>query len=165
MAVSIKMDGVDFLIQEMNKYGPEVSRKAADQGTRAAARMLARHLRNEAPRGETGTLKKSIGFKYYPKTGWAKVGLRRTRGKKGSGVPYYYKTLEFGRRPHTRKGSAVAGTPPLRPFFEKTATRLFPQISRFMLEKTQEAVYDEARKVWQRNLTRQSRTVTGRRGR
>lgn len=157
MTMRFKLDGVDFLQSEMQKFGPKISRAAGDQGTRAAARMMARQLRNAAPRGDTGTLRKSIGFKYSKKTGWAKVGLQKTRGIKGSGIPFYYKTLEFGRKPYIRRGHRYEGTSAMKPFFGKTVARLAPSASQKMIDETLSALYNESRKVYQRNLLSNSR--------
>lgn len=155
MAVSIKLQGVDFLQKQMKAYGPDVSQRAGDTGVREGAKLMARSLRNSAPR-RTGKLKKQIGFKYYKKTGWAKVGLRKGRGE--SNLLAYYKVLEFGRRPYSKRsnGASYAGSPP-HPFFAKTYARLAPAVSQHVIDKATEAVFYEAQKVYQRGKTDASR--------
>lgn len=161
MTMRFKLDGVDFLQAEMQKFGPKISRAAGDQGTRAAARMMARALRNAAPRGPTGLLRRSIGFKYYKKTGWAKVGLRRPKSEPK--LAFYYKTLEFGRKEHMKRGKRgggyyrYEGTSAMKPFFGRTVARLAPAASQKMIDETLGALYNESRKVYQRNLLSNSR--------
>lgn len=156
MAVSIKLQGVDFLQKQMKAYGPDVSKRAGDTGVREGAKLMARSLRNAAPR-RSGRLRKQIGFKYYKKTGWAKVGLRR--GKAETNLLAYYKTLEFGRRPYAKRsnGASYEGSPPLHPFFAKTYARLAPSVSQHVIDKATEAVFYEAQKVYQRSRVDQSR--------
>lgn len=156
MAVSIKLQGVEFLQKQMKAYGPDVSKRAGDTGVREGAKMMARSLRNAAPR-RTGRLRKQIGFKYYKKTGWAKVGFRKGRAE--SQLLGYYKTLEFGRRPYSKRsnGASYAGSPPLNPFFAKQYARLAPSVSQHVIDKATEAVFYEAQKVYQRGRTNASR--------
>ena len=162
MTMTFKLDGVDFLQEQMKRFGPEVTRRAGDQGTRKAARFLARSLRNATPRGPTGLFRRSIGFKYYRRTGWAKVGLRKPKTE--SKLAFYYKTLEYGRSPYRkrgRKGGAYFnydGSSAMKPFFGRTVSRLAPAVSQKMIDETTEALFTEAVKVYQRNLLRNSRS-------
>ena len=150
MAVSIKLEGTDFLLKQMKAYGPDVSKRAADTGVREGAKLLARQLRNATPR-RTGRLRKQIGFKYYKKSGFAKVGLRKGKGE--SQLLAYYKTLEFGRRPHKRG----AGTAPMNPWVGKVAARMAAPVTQHIVDKATEAVFYEAQKVYQKSRTDLSR--------
>ena len=134
---SMKLEGVEGLLKDLKALGPRAATRAGDTGTRKAAMLLRRRLRNSAPR-QSGNLRKAIKYKYYKKSGKAYVGLRER---------YYYKTLEFGRK----------GGPPLRPFFEKAWKKSRREVTRVMIEETRKAVYFEAGKVYANSLRRRRR--------
>lgn len=140
----IYLDGADILRKQMIDFGPDVSKKAADRGTRKMGTFLARKFRNNAPK-QTGHLRSALTSYYSRKTGVAYVGLKKS-GKKfaGSGakIPFYYKTLEFGRQ----------GGRPLHPWFEMTWNRYRRLVSKRIIKETQTALYDEAAKVYQKTL-------------
>lgn len=160
--MGIELIGADALIKELKKFGPEVTKEAGKTGLKKTAGLMRKDFRREAPRGKTGMLRSSIGAKYSRSGRVAWIGYRPSkkdakRGKKrGSGAHYYYKVLEFGRKPYKkRNGYSYAGTPPMNPFFFKTFGRNATKYANLLVEETEKAVYASAIKV----KARQSRAL------
>lgn len=145
---SMKLNGVDFLQQQMKAFGPSVSKAAAKSGLRRSALELRKEMWKAAPkRSSQSPLKRSIGMKFYGrwKNPSAFVGLRKIRGE--SQGFWYYRTLEFD---HAR-GKAY------NPFFEKTWQRYKRRTAQRIIKSVTKALYTEAEKVYQKSLRDQSR--------
>jgi len=154
----MKLIGADELLKNMRIIGPKVSKKASDQGVRAALRLLKRNFKAAAPK-RTGELRRSIGMRYYPRSGIGLVGLRKTGadikafGAGRAKVPYYYKTLEYGRKASNRQGPS----PPMAPFFGKVWDRFKGSAAQTIIQEAKVALYAEATKEYQRSLRRKQR--------
>lgn len=140
----LTLAGADLLAKQMKDFGPTVARKASDKGTRRMGTFLAKKFRKNAPK-QTGHLRTALKSYYSRKSGIAYVGLKNSGGRfKGSGskIPFYYKTLEFGRE----------GGAPLNAWFEKTWDRYRRLVAKRIIKQTQDALYDEAAKVHEKTL-------------
>jgi len=140
---SMELIGALELEKELKAFGSKVAKRAANSGTRKAAMHLRRAFKAAAPR-VTGTLRKSLTYRYYPRSGVALVGLRKTPGDANAKIRYYYKTLEFGRK----------GGRPLNPFFAKTWNKNKRKAARIMVKETRIALYEEAGKEFIRSKRR-----------
>lgn len=143
--MGIELKNVDFLIKQMNAFGPTVAQRAADAGIRGAARMAARDLKKAAPRGPSGNLRRAIKMKYSKKMKTAFIGLRSAPGERG--VRFYYKTLEF----QTKLG------PPRNPFMEKEYESQSRKYAQYVIDNTTTALYEEAAKVYRRTVQQNNR--------
>lgn len=146
----MQLKGADFLTKKLEAMGPTVSNRAASRGVQKAAMYARKEFRKEAPRGETGKLRKSITVKAYgrPKNGGKKkayVGLRKIKGE-SQGL-WYYRTLEF---PHARGE-------PYKPFFEKTWESIKRKAAQMIIDETTKALYAEAAKVYRQSLSRKGK--------
>jgi HK97 gp10 family phage protein len=101
--VQIKLVGLDGLLKDFEEMPDAVASRAADKGIREAAMFLRNRFKKAAPK-RSGTLRKSIKFKYSRKSKRAWIGLRKNQ---------FYKTLEFD----TARG------PAMHPFFKDTYER------------------------------------------
>jgi len=174
--------GARELIEELKLFGPDVAAAAIKDGVGKAARELATATRRAAyagapktPKGFKGTLRKAIRAvvgKRGDGFGKAWVGLKRIRGE--SRVRFYYKTLEFGRKPSKRTDrkrgkhqvidrfrrpinrwafhkSKVAGSQhPLRPFFAAAWRANRERIAQTIVDATRAAVFVRAGKTYAR---------------
>jgi len=147
---SFKIEGADALKKMLEQLPDAVQRRAVNTGLGKAGGRLRTYFRRAAPR-EEGTLRKSIGIKRDRKTGQVKVGLM-TR--------FYYKVLEYGRKPHTRRhknaisrfgGYNVKGSPPMSKFFENVWVTRKAEITKMILDETWKAVSTEAGKIYARS--------------
>lgn len=147
MTESMKLQGVDFLREAMEKFGPTVSEKAQKTGVRRAAVLVRRAFVKAAPKGKSGNLRKSIGYKTYGKKGHkqAYIGLRKRRGE--SRGRWYYRTLEVD---HAR-GKAY------NPFFAKAWDGVKEEAAQTIIGATTKAIYTEATKVYRKSQQDQSR--------
>jgi hypothetical protein len=140
----MKLQGADFLSQQMKAFGPTVSEKAGRKGVGKAAQMVRRSMRQASPKPITGKLRKALSYKTYGrKQGTSKtayVGLRKIRGE--SRGRWYYRTLEM---PH--KGGA-----PYNPFFKDAWESSKKQAAQIIIDATATALYAEAAKVYQKSL-------------
>jgi len=147
--MTMKLQGADFLSEQMKGFGPTVSQLAAKRGVAKAAQLVRKEMWKRMPKRRTGTLKRSIGYKTYGrKNGTVKsayVGLRKQRGE--SKGRWYYRTLEF---PHER-GEAY------NPFFQDAWDASKKPAAQLMIDATTAAIYTEATKVYKRSLRDQSR--------
>jgi HK97 gp10 family phage protein len=99
----MKLVGLDGLLKDFKEMPDAVASRAADKGIREAAMFLRNRFKKAAPK-RSGTLRKSIKFKYSRKSKRAWIGLRKNQ---------FYKTLEFD----TARG------PAMHPFFKDTYER------------------------------------------
>lgn len=133
----MELKGAKELADQLKKFGPKVSRKAADKGVRKAALYARREFKAAAPR-RSGQLRKAIKFKYSVKSGRAWIGLRER---------YYYKTLEYGRK----------GGSPMHPFFARAWRRIRRKVASTIVEETRTALYEEAGLEYIRSKARNNR--------
>lgn len=158
----IDVIGVESLIRELKRFGPDVTDLATETGIKKTAAEIRKDFRRAAPRSDadtSGLLKSSIGMKYSKRGRTAWVGLRASRRdakkgrKRGTGARLYYKVLEFGRQPYKRTykrggGGPVKGNPkPLNPFMGKTFGRNVTKYANMIVRESEKAVDASALKV------------------
>ena len=169
------------LVESLKQFPEAVQERAIKDGVSKGARDLAVAMRRAAyaapaktPAGFTGTLRRAIRAvvgRHGDALGKAWIGLKKIRGE--SRLRFYYKTLEYGRKPGKRKiaGSAyarrwggrkhykyraVAGTAePLRPFFVAAWRANKDAIADDIVEATAAAVYAEAGKAYAKSKSAQ----------
>lgn len=109
----IQVKGVEQAIKSLRKFERELNQHLFE-GVYEAARPVATEIRNRAPKGPTGNLRKSIQY-------------GRLRKRLGRDIAAYvrvnYRTaphahlVEFGSGPRSTKSGKSTGVSPPRPFF------------------------------------------------
>lgn len=134
--MTAELKGAKELTAFLKAAPAQVAAKAGRQGVTKSAARLRTLIRRAAPR-KSGTLRKSIMSKVSRRSPIAWVGLK-TR--------HYYKTLEFGRKPHKRKGRPVAGSPQMAryAFFKKAVAAHAGAIMQMTIDSTRTALFKEA---------------------
>lgn len=109
----LRVKGVEQAIKGLRKFQRELENELFE-GVLSAARPVATEIRNRAPKGPTGNLRKSIQY-------------GRLRKRLGRNIAAYvrisYRTaphahlVEFGSGPRSTKGGKSTGVSPPRPFF------------------------------------------------
>lgn len=143
--IRIATRGFRDLQRELVKFGPRVDNRARKTGLRKTSQAVRRHLKSKAPEGETGNLRKSIGYKVARRSPRAWIGLRDR---------FYYKTLEFGRKEHTRRGAVIAEQPPMNQWFSRAWRVIENRIQSMLINEYRKATLTEARKEYQRSKAR-----------
>jgi len=158
MMAACRLDGLPELRETLKKFPEALQARAVQTGVRKASAKLRTALRRGAyakmAKGYKRTnklrmsLRSAVGKK--PKfKGKAWVGLKKAPGE--SKVLHYYKTLDRGRKGYTSKRRGkVAGSPPLKPYFEKTWQAVRGTIESIMIEETKRAIAFEAGKAFGR---------------
>lgn len=156
----IELKGFDALRAELKKFPEKVQARAVQTGVRKAASNLRTAMRRGAyakiltkDRKRTNKLRYSIRSavgKRPQYKGKAWVGLKLAPGE--TKVLSYYKTLERGRKAYTskRRGS-VRGSPPLKPFWERTWQSQRAAVREILIRETQKAIAYEAGKAYARS--------------
>jgi hypothetical protein len=121
----------------------EVAAAAARDGLRKASARLRTLIRRAAPK-KTGTLRKAIQSRVGKKKTAAWVGVKKLPGEKNA--RNYYATLEKGRKPHTRKGASVKGSPQMAQyaFFRQAWQSHKSTIAQVQIEATRSAIAKRA---------------------
>jgi len=158
--ISIKLVGAAALAEQLKAFPAAVQARAVNMGVKAGARILTAHMRRLAysgpsktrgkgRKGFTKTLRKAIRFSAgKPKAnritaGKAWVGLKTIRGE--SKARNYYRVLEYGRKPYSRKsGAAYKGSPPMRPFFKRAWNDKGAAVGQAIVNGTKIAIAKEA---------------------
>lgn len=160
-----RLIGADLLKAELKLFPEKVQTAAIESGVRKGTGILRTAMRRQAyagpaktPAGFTRTLRRAlrsaVGKKRSKNAGKAWVGLKQIKGE--SRARNYYRVLEFGRKPYKKKstGAAYAGSPPMRPFFEKAWNEKREEVAQAIIAGARVALAKEAGKVWGR--TRQA---------
>jgi len=116
MKNGVEIRGLEAL-QALLKSAPvEIAIPAGKKGVTMASARMRTYLRRAAPRGDTGKLKAAIRSKVMKgrKSATAYAGLKKILGE--AKARNYYATLEKGRKPYTRNGRAVKGSPNMKRF-------------------------------------------------
>lgn len=94
MSGSLKLEGKDIINKKLKELGKKVANKVSRDSIREGAKVLRKEMRANAPKGETGDLKRSIRYRIRGKRGnfTAKVGVTRNI--------YYAWFLEYGTSAH-----------------------------------------------------------------
>jgi len=165
MAVTIKLVGAKELAAQLKAFPQAVRARAITMGVKAGARILTTHMRRVAyagggkaktRRGFTKTLRKAIRFsagkpKNPIKGGKAWVGLKTIRGE--SKARNYYRVLEHGRKPYSRKtGAAYKGSPPMRPFFKRAWEAKRGEVGQAIVNGTKIAIAREAGRAFAKSM-------------
>jgi HK97 gp10 family phage protein len=156
---AVQILGVEQLKRELSKFPEAVQARAVQAGVRKAAGKLRTALRRAAysqmkvrDRKRTNKLRQAIRSavgKRGTNKGKAWVGLKKVPGE--SRIRFYYKTLEFGRKPYSKKGRGkYAGSPPMKPFWRTTVNATSGETMRILIEETQRAIAYEAGKAYGR---------------
>lgn len=102
--VTFQLKGADDLLAALRELPMISETKVMRRGLSRGAARLRTYIKRTLPR-VTGELIKSVGIKRLKGRQLKyKVGLLRNQ---------YYRTLDIGRKPYTRNGNPVAGTPKL----------------------------------------------------
>ena len=142
---SIQLKGVEELNKLLTAYPYKVALTAQKRGLTRGAARLRTYFRAEMPRA-TGTLRKSVGYKTVKGSKGSKVIV-------GLNTRFYYKTLEFGRKAHSRKGKPVAATPPMHPLgFSKVWYSQREGIAQLIIDEAKRALYQEAANIHSKTL-------------
>jgi hypothetical protein len=170
--------GLDALRESLKEFPKALQERAVNKGVRKAAATLRTAMRRgayAAPLAKgykrTNKLRNSLRSAVARKPqfrGKAWVGLKRIPGNQRP--LSYYKVLEKGRKPYTRRGrtaahiaalskrqrrrgagSAVAGSFPMRPFFNRTWLANRARVGAILVEETKKALAYEAGKAYGRS--------------
>ncbi len=130
ITIEIKPGDLEALERKLRSLEVRSQRKVLRKGTRAASTPIQKAIRNAAPVGPTGNLKRSIGrkFKFYrgSLTDIAVIGpqIKRKEGALG----YHGHLVEFGTKERTIKNlwgrpgvKGSAGRMPPNPFAKRAA--------------------------------------------
>jgi len=169
----LEISGLDQLKAELKKFPEAVQMRATQTGVRKASAKLRTALRRGAyakiAKGYKRTnrlrqaIRSAVGKRPQYK-GKAWVALKQVPGEKRT--RHYYKVLEAGRKPYQRyaltagKGGALkrrrvggkyAGSPPMKPFWDKTWRANAGAVIQIMIVETQKAIAYEAGKAYARS--------------
>lgn len=158
----VTISGLEELKKELAQFPDKVQARAVQTGVRKASSKLRTALRRAAyakvVRGYRRTnrlrqaIRAAVGKRPQFK-GKAWVGLKKVPGE--SRVRYYYKVLEQGRKAYTgRRRGKVKGSPPMKPFWDKTWRANAAAILEIMLTETAKAIAFEAGKAYGRSKGR-----------
>jgi hypothetical protein len=133
--LTVTIKGADELISFLKQAPEQLAVKSGRVGATRASARLRTLIRRAAPR-KTGKLRAEIKSKTSRRAAVAWVGLK---GR------FYYKTLEFGRKAHKRKGHPVAASPDMArfAFFKKAVDAHRATIFQMMIEQTRAALIKE----------------------
>ncbi len=133
--MSAELKGAQELASFLRLAPKEVATKAGRSGLAKSAARLRTFIRRAAPR-KTGKLRAAIKSKVGRSApiAWVKLTIG------------YYKTLEFGRAPHKRKGKPRAGSPQMSrfAFFKKAVSSHQGEITQLTIDATRTALFKEA---------------------
>jgi len=165
----LEIKGLAALREELKKFPEKVQERAAQTGVRKAAGKLRTALRRAAYAKvaagykRTNRLRQAIRSavgKRLQYRGKAWVALKQVPGEPRT--RHYYKVLEVGRKPYQRyaltagKGGALkrrrvggnyAGSPPMKPFWDKTVAANNAAIADILVTETLKAIAYEAGKA------------------
>jgi hypothetical protein len=134
--MSAELKGAKELAAFLKQAPKEVAVKAGRQGLAKSSARLRTFIRRAAPR-KTGKLRAAIQSKVGRSApiAWVRLGTR-----------FYYKTLEFGRAAHKRKGKPRAGSPQMSrfAFFKKAVATHSAEIMQMTIDQTRSALFKEA---------------------
>jgi len=177
----LEIKGADALKAELKKFPDAVQARAVQTGVRKAAGKLRTELRRAAyakvARGYKRknllrqAIRSAVGKRPQFK-GKAWVALKTVPGE--SRTRHYYKTLEVGRKPYQRYaltkfqykrstktamkrrrvGGKYAGSPPMKPFWDRTVRANNAAISTILITETLKAIAYEAGKALGRSKGR-----------
>jgi len=156
------ISGLEALKAELRKFPDAVQARAVATGVRKAAAKLRTAVRRAAYAKVAKGYKRKNRLRYALRSavgkrvqfkGKAWVALKAAPGEKRT--RHYYKTLEVGRKAYTSKRrGAVAGSPPMKPFFAKTIRANSAATMRILITETQKAIAYEAGKAFARSKGR-----------
>lgn len=133
--MSAELKGAQELANFLKLAPKEVATKAGRSGLAKSAARLRTYLRRAAPR-KTGKLRGAIQSAVSRKNpiAWVKLTIG------------YYRTLEFGRAAHMRKGKPRKGSPQMArfAFWRKTVTGHQGEIMQMTVNETRTALFKEA---------------------
>ena len=170
----VHIAGLDALKEALKEFPLALQERAVNKGVRKAAATLRTAMRRgayAAPLAKgykrTNKLRNSLRSAVARKPqfrGKAWVGLKKIPGEQRP--LSYYKVLEKGRKPYTRRGrtaaaigamskrqrrkagGAVAGSFPMRPFFARTWLANRARVGAILVEETKKALAYEAGKAY-----------------
>lgn len=174
----VHIAGLDELKRQLKEFPKALQERAVNKGVRKAAATLRTAMRRGAYAAplvkgykRTNLLRNSLRSAVARKPqfkGKAWVGLKKIPGRQRP--LSYYKTLEVGRKPYQRKGinrprmvgkmgrllhrnakrtgAAVAGSPAMRPFFNRTWLANRARVGAILVEETRKALAYEAGKAY-----------------
>lgn len=165
------INGLDALRRELRAFPDAVQARAAATGMRKASAKLRTALRRAAyakiAKGYKRTnklrqaIRSAVGKRPQFK-GKAWVALKAAPGEKRT--RYYYKVLEAGRKPYRRYaprkagstrrqriGGQYAGSPPMKPFWDRTVRVNAAATLRIIVDETRKAIAVEAGKAYARS--------------
>lgn len=163
MAARVSISGLDQLKRELEAFPAAVQARAVQTGVRKASGKLRTAMRRAAyakmkTKGYKRTnklrqaLRSAIGKRPQFK-GKAWVALKQVPGEPRT--RHYYKVLEVGRKAFTgRRRGKVAGSPPMKPFFDQTWRAQRGAVTQIMLDETRRAIAFEAGKAYGRSKGR-----------
>jgi hypothetical protein len=122
---------------------------AAKKGTQAAAARGKTLLARRAPKGLKSTTR--------IKNGWPRLSeVFRSKGGKVAPIswygvisrgPYYYNVLDQGRAPYSKNGKPVAGTDPMRPWFNAAVQSMAGEVIARLVQATTRNLFRECARV------------------
>jgi hypothetical protein len=143
--MTVKLKGAEELAALLEQLPEKAALKASRTGLAKSAARLRTYIRRAAPRKD-GKLRLAIRSAVARKSPQAFVKLGKIRGE--SKIRFYYKTLEFGRKPHKRKGKPRAGSPQMAThFFNYAFARHRTEIAQMTVEETRKAIFKETARL------------------
>ena len=139
--MTVKITGAVELAKLLEQLPEKAALTASRRGLAKSAARLRTYMRRAAPR-LSGKLRQAIRSAVARKSAQAFVKLGKIPGE--SKIRFYYKTLEYGRKPHKRKGKARAGSPQMATnFFGWTFERHKTEIAQMTVNETRTALLKE----------------------
>ena len=161
----VEFAGLAQLKRELEQFPEALQARAAQTGVRKAAGKLRTALRRAAyakvVKGYKRTnrlrqaIRSAVGKRPQHK-GKAWVALKQVPGEPRT--RHYYKVLEAGRKAYQRaakRGAGkYAGSPPMKPFWDKTVRANSAATMQILIAETQRAIAYEAGKAFARSKAR-----------
>jgi hypothetical protein len=160
--MSLYLKGWEQALRILPQFEEKTAQRIKSKSLSSAGARMRTYMRRAAPE-QTGTMKKSIKTWKNKQTKEQMVGLADR---------FYYKTLEFGRKAHTRsppnfvgpklKGKRrmrregpqtvkVKATGPLRPWFFRAYDAHKNEVAQVLIDEIKKNIYIEAGKIYAQN--------------
>lgn len=139
--IKITIEGDKELVAALSAMHQEAVLIAGQEAAMAGALRMRTRLRRAAPVGRDS--------KTRIKAGWPRLGeVMKAMGGNAAPIawagmigrgPYYYRTLDIGRRAYKRAGKMVSGSPAMHPWWNAAVSAAGPEVTdvikRTMIEK------------------------------
>jgi hypothetical protein len=148
--IKVQVTGAAELVSFLNMASDEVALKACRSGAQAGAARMRTLLRRAAPIGSNSKTRIKMGWPAL-NTLFKSASGRPDKPIAWAGfigrAPYYYNTLDFGRKAFSRNGKPVAGSPAMRPWFDAAVNRASQEVVNTMTRSVMRGLIKESARV------------------